>query len=58
MAALAIEPEQRAAARAVGWLATTFQNKKEAVETVTPMQGSDGTWKIAERNLNEQSLPA
>jgi hypothetical protein len=25
----------------------SFENKKEAVETVTPMQESDGTWKVA-----------
>jgi hypothetical protein len=26
---------------------SSFENKKEAVETVTPMQGADGTWKVA-----------
>lgn len=26
---------------------SSFENKKEAVETVTPMQERDGTWKVA-----------
>lgn len=26
---------------------TTFANKQNAVETVTPMQGPDGTWKVS-----------
>jgi len=27
--------------------ATSFENKKEAVETVTPMQEKDGTWRVS-----------
>jgi hypothetical protein len=26
---------------------TSFKNKQDAIETVTPMQGADGTWKIS-----------
>lgn len=27
--------------------ATSFQNKKSAIETVTPMRDKDGTWRVA-----------
>jgi hypothetical protein len=27
--------------------ATSFENKQSAVETVTPMRDSDGTWRVS-----------
>ena len=45
-----VDKEIEAVTAAEDWLAlvdTSFQNKKSAVETITPMKENDGKWRVS-----------